>query len=50
MAKKKPAMKRRNLGGEKRGPKEETLKLNGDWKAAIKLSFLKKKPEKGWPK
>jgi hypothetical protein len=34
----------------KRGPKEERLKLNGDWQAAIKQSFLVKRPAKGWPK
>jgi hypothetical protein len=34
----------------KRGPKEERLKLNGDWRLAIKQSFLVKRPAKGWPK
>jgi hypothetical protein len=34
----------------KRGPKEERLKLNGDWRDAIKQSFQVKRPAKGWPK
>ena len=34
----------------KRGPKEERLTINGNWQAAIKKSFLKKKPKDGWPK
>jgi hypothetical protein len=34
----------------KRGPKSETLKIDGDWKAAVKKSLSKKKPVKGWPK
>ena len=32
------------------GPKAETLKLKGDWRAAIKKSLTKKKPPEGWPK
>jgi hypothetical protein len=35
---------------KKRGPKEERLKINGNWQEAIKKSFLKKKPKDGWPK
>ena len=34
----------------KRGPKPEILKIEGDWAAAIKLAFTKKRPAKGWPK
>lgn len=41
MAKKKPMV---------RGPKPETLKLEGDWKDAMKKSLKKKKPASGWPK
>jgi hypothetical protein len=32
------------------GPKPETLKLDGDWKEAVKKSLAKKKPKNGWPK
>jgi len=35
--------------GQKRGPKEERLAINGTWQDAIKKSFLKKKPKEGWP-
>jgi hypothetical protein len=28
----------------------ERLKINGNWKAAIKTSFQKKQPKDGWPK
>jgi hypothetical protein len=34
----------------KPGPKAETLKIEGDWKDAIKRSLEKKKPLGGWPK
>lgn len=44
MAKKKRA-KLRNLGGEKRGPKEEVLKIEGDWKDAVAFSFRKRRPK-----
>jgi hypothetical protein len=46
-AKKKPA---RAKGEPLRGPMPDRLKLNGDWKAAIKTSFQKKRPKDGWPK
>ena len=32
------------------GPKPEILKIDGDWKDAVKVSLQKKKPAKGWPK
>lgn len=32
------------------GPKPDVLKLEGNWKDAIKKSFAKKKPATGWPK
>jgi hypothetical protein len=32
------------------GPKPDTLKIEGDWKAAVKKSLTKKKPPEGWPK
>lgn len=34
----------------KRGPEPERLKINMDWKEAIKMSLQKKKPAGGWPK
>ncbi len=32
------------------GPKPDTLKIKGSWKAAVKRSLQKKKPAEGWPK
>ncbi len=32
------------------GPKPDLLKIEGDWQAAVKKSFEKKKPDAGWPK
>jgi len=32
------------------GPKPEVLKINGDWREAVKKSLAKKKPKAGWPK
>jgi hypothetical protein len=32
------------------GPKADLLKIEGDWKEAIKKSLEKKKPADGWPK
>ena len=32
------------------GPKPVVLKVNGDWREAIKKSLAKKKPVEGWPK
>jgi len=34
----------------KRGPKADTLKIEGNWKTAVKKSLTKKKPSTGWPK
>jgi hypothetical protein len=34
----------------KTGPKPETLKIEGNWKDAVKKSLAKKKPATGWPK
>jgi hypothetical protein len=35
----------------KRGPKPDILVIQGvDWKDAVKHSFQKEKPPKGWPK
>ena len=33
-----------------RGPKPDLLKIDGDWKDAVKKSLAKKKPAVGWPK
>ena len=35
---------------DKRGPKPDLLKIDGDWKDAVKQSMAKKKPADGWPK
>jgi hypothetical protein len=35
---------------EARGPKPEALKINGNWRDAVKLSLAKKRPANGWPK
>jgi len=32
------------------GPKPDTLRIEGDWKKALKKSLGKKKPPEGWPK
>ena len=32
-----------------RGPKAEVLKLDMNWKDAVKKSFAKKRPKDGWP-
>ncbi len=34
----------------KRGPKPDHLKVEGNWKEAVKKSLTKKKPPEGWPK
>lgn len=35
---------------QKRGPKPDILKIEGDWRNAMKKALEKKRPEKGWPK
>jgi hypothetical protein len=35
---------------KKPGPKPDILKIEGDWKEAIKKSLQKKPPPEGWPK
>jgi hypothetical protein len=32
------------------GPKPDMLKIEGNWKDAVKKSLAKKKPAQGWPK
>jgi hypothetical protein len=44
---KKPAPKKAKA---KRGPKADVLKIDGDWKDAVRRSFGAKKPAGGWPK
>jgi hypothetical protein len=34
----------------KRGPVPDVLKIDGNWKDAVKKSLAKKKPAAGWPK
>jgi hypothetical protein len=34
----------------KRGPQPDVLKIDGEWKNAIKKSLAKKEPVSGWPK
>jgi hypothetical protein len=49
---KKAAKKRATASrkGAKRGPKEDRLKLEGDWKDLMRRSLRKKRPPEGWPK
>jgi hypothetical protein len=35
---------------QKRGPKPDTVKIDENWKEAVKKSLKKKKPKEGWPK
>lgn len=46
-AKKRPSAVR---AGAKRGPKADVLKIEGNWRDAMKKSLQKKKPPEGWPK
>ena len=34
----------------KTGPKEQRLKLKGDWQALVGKALQKKRPTRGWPK
>lgn len=34
----------------KTGPKEERLKLRGDWESLVGKALAKPRPAKGWPK
>jgi hypothetical protein len=33
----------------KRGPKTDHLKIEGDWQSAVNKALKKKKPPEGWP-
>jgi hypothetical protein len=35
---------------QKPGPKPQYLKIEGDWREAVKRAVQKKKPVNGWPK
>jgi hypothetical protein len=35
---------------KKRGPKPDILKIQGDWRVAMKKALEKKPPKKSWPK
>jgi hypothetical protein len=45
MAKPKTSQKRKQPG-----PEPEVLKIEGDWKEAVKKALRVKKPAGGWPK
>jgi hypothetical protein len=34
----------------KPGPKPQRLKIEGDWRGAVRLAMRKKKPAEGWSK
>lgn len=44
------ATKQAKRKGGKTGPKEQRLRLKGDWQALIGKALAKKRPKKGWPK
>jgi hypothetical protein len=33
-----------------KGPEPERLKINGNWKAAVRMAMQKPKPLGGWPR
>ncbi len=43
-------MQQKTLRKDKKGPKPETLKIEDDWKKAVKGALKKKRPKGGWPK
>lgn len=50
MAKQHKPRKAKQKPKETPGPKPDVLKIEGDWKDAVKKSLQKKKPAQGWPK
>ena len=50
MAKQHKPRKVKHKSEDTPGPKPDVLKIEGDWKDAIKKSLQKKKPAQGWPK
>jgi hypothetical protein len=49
MPAKKTAKKKKAKNSAKRGRKPDVLKIEGNWKDAMKKSLSKKKPPEGWP-
>ena len=43
-------MKKKHEAPKKTGPKEQRLKLKGDWTALVGKALAQKRPKKGWPK
>lgn len=43
-------MKRKTLTKGKTGPKEQRLKLRGDWQALVGKALAKERPKKRWTK
>ena len=41
---------RKKKAKKKTGPKPDTLKIEGDWKDAVKKALHKDPPVSGWPK
>jgi hypothetical protein len=41
---------RKKSESKKTGPKEQRLKLKGDWQALVGKALAKKRPKKGWPR
>jgi hypothetical protein len=37
-------------GRHAKGPEPERLKIEGDWKEAVRTALQKQKPTGGWPK
>lgn len=33
----------------RRGPKPDTIKIDGDWQHAVNKALKKEKPKEGWP-
>lgn len=42
-------MQQKNLKNIKKGPKEDRLNIDFNWKKAVKKAIEKKKPKEGWP-
>lgn len=41
---------KKKIHKKKRGPKPDTIKIEGNWQTAVGKALKKKRPEKGWPK
>ena len=42
--------KKKRKKAKTRGPKPDTLVIQGNWREAVRKSFKKKPPVGGWPK